>query len=85
MEQTTLPFDLPVALITPDEIYPDAEGLLNLLNENRFYRKSSRIQPRTLGESFSMWANTLPEGGLIAVGIENDSSMGDIALSVRQN
>src|SRR4051794_33081900 len=30
---------------------------------------------------FLLWANTLPEGGLIAVGIENDSSMGDRALS----
>src|SRR5690242_12026743 len=76
MEQISLPFDVPLALITPDEIYQNAEGLLNLLNENRFFdRKSSRIHPRTLGESFSMWANTVPEGGLIAVGIENDRSI----------
>ena len=77
MEQIGLPFDVPVALITPDEIYNSAEGLLGLVNENRFFdRKSCRIHPRALGESFSMWSNTVPDGGLIAVGIENDKSIG---------
>src|SRR6185312_15726576 len=77
MEQLNLSFEIPLALIAPDEIYQNAEALLQLLEENRhFDRKSARIQPRTLAESFSMWANIVPDGGLIAVGIEKDGSIG---------
>lgn len=72
MEQLSFRFDIPLALISPDEIYQNAEAFLKLLKEDRrFERKSPRTSPRTLGEYFSMWANTVPDGGLIAVGIED--------------
>ncbi len=71
--QLTLRFDIPLALVSPDEIYNDAEIYLKLLKEDRrFERKSAKTSPRSLGEYFSMWANTLPDGGLVAVGIEDD-------------
>ena len=71
-EQLTLRFDIPLALISPDELYQSAEGFVEVLKEDRrFERKSSKVGPRMLGEYFSMWANTAPDGGLIAVGIED--------------
>jgi ATP-dependent DNA helicase RecG len=72
MEQLSLLFEMPLALVSPDEIYHNAEAFLNLIKEDRrFERKSPRTSPRSLGEYFSMWANTLPDGGLVAVGIED--------------
>lgn len=72
MEQLSLRFDIPLALVSPDELYQNAETFLDLLKEDRrFERKSPRTSPRSLGEYFSMWANTVPDGGLIAVGIED--------------
>lgn len=72
MEQLNLTFDIPLALVSPDELYQNAEQFIELLKEDRrFERKSPRTNPRSLGEYFSMWANTVPDGGLIAVGIED--------------
>ncbi len=63
-------------LLTPDEIYKSADStLLQLMNEDRrIERKPSKIHSKELGEYFSMWANTAPEGGLLILGIENDGS-----------
>jgi ATP-dependent DNA helicase RecG len=75
-EQLTLRFDIPLALVSPDELYQNAEAYLALLREDRrFERKSSKTSPRSLGEYFSMWANTVPDGGLIAVGIEDGGAI----------
>ena len=77
MDQLNLRFDIPLALITPDEIYQNAEAFIELLKEDRrFERKSPKTSPRSLGEYFSMWANTLPDGGLIALGIEDNGTAG---------
>ena len=74
--QLSLRFDIPLALISPDEIYQNAEAYIELLKEDRrFERKSPKTSPRSLGEYFSMWANTLPDGGLIAVGIEDKGNI----------
>src|ERR1039457_4434858 len=76
MEQLSLLFEMPLALVSPDEIYQNAEAFLELIKEDRrFERKSPKTSPRSLGEYFSMWANTLPDGGLIAVGIEDSGIM----------
>ena len=73
MERLNLRFDVPLALISPDELYQNAELFLTLLREDRrFERKSPLTSTRSLGEYFSMWANTVPDGGLIAIGIENN-------------
>lgn len=71
-EQLSFRFDVPLALISPGELYNGAEAYLELLKEDRrFERKSAKTSTRSLGEYFSMWANTLPDGGLVAVGIED--------------
>jgi ATP-dependent DNA helicase RecG len=76
MSQLSIRFDIPLALVSPDEIYQNAEVLIESLKEDRrFERKSPKTSPRSLGEYFSMWANTLPDGGLIAVGIEDHGSL----------
>jgi ATP-dependent DNA helicase RecG len=70
--QLSLRFDIPLALVSPDEIYQNAEAYIELLKEDRrFERKSPKTSPRMLGEYCCMWANSLPDGGLIAVGIED--------------
>jgi ATP-dependent DNA helicase RecG len=63
-------------LLTPDEIFQKVDQtLLSQLNEDRrLERKTAKTHPRVLGEYFSMWANTTPEGGLLALGVENDGS-----------
>ena len=70
MEQLNLSFDEPLALLSPDEIYQNAShSLLALLKEDRrLERKTAGVHGRALGEYFSMWANTVPEGGLIVLG-----------------
>ena len=75
-DQLSFKFEIPLALISPTELYQNAEAYLELLKEDRrFERKSARTSPRSLGEYFSMWANTLPDGGLIAVGIEDKGAI----------
>ena len=79
MAQLSFSFETPSALLAPDEIFDlsDNEELLRRLEESRYWeRKPPGIHPKSLGEYFSMWANTAPTGGLLAVGIEDD---GDIS------
>jgi ATP-dependent DNA helicase RecG len=74
--QLNLNFSKHLALLSPDEIYGAAESaLLSTLKEDRrIERKPPGIQIPYLATYFSMWANTPPEGGLIAVGVEDDGS-----------
>ena len=85
MKQLKLSFDGPILpLLTPDEIYTHAgQSLLQQLHEDRRIEyKSARVGRRDLGEYFSIWANTRPAGGLLAVGIEKDGTVtGCIGLS----
>jgi ATP-dependent DNA helicase RecG len=87
VKQLELPFNGPIlALLTPDEIFANAaQSLLQQLHEDRRIEyKSSRVDRRDLGEYFSMWANTRPAGGLLAVGIEKDGTVsGCIGLSTQ--
>ena len=75
--QVDLEFDIKPTLeqlMSPDEIFERAdEPLLRKLSEDRrIERKSSRISGVSLGEYLCMWANTPPDGGLIACGISDD-------------
>lgn len=60
----------PLFLLSVDEIYDRAnEELLTLLAEDkRIERKPCGFSGEGLGEYFSMWANTAPDGGLIVLG-----------------
>jgi ATP-dependent DNA helicase RecG len=83
MSQSFLPFDSPLFL-SPDDIYErvDENTLPQFAEDRRLERKPASIHPRELSAYFSMWANTVPDGGLIVVGISNEgvitgvSSMG---------
>lgn len=68
----------PLALMSVDEIYQNADsGLLARLGEDRrVERKPAGIHCDALGEYFSMWANTAPEGGIIVLGVEDNGVYG---------
>ncbi len=72
-KQLSIEFEVAPQVLTPEDIYVNADvGLLkNLFEDKRFERKRAKYSPQELGDYFSMWANT-PEGGLIALGIEDD-------------
>ena len=76
-DQLNLPFERPAVLLSPDEIYERLdEKLVNELREDRRLEfKSVRIAPRALGEYFSMWANSSPEGGILIIGTEDDGTI----------
>ena len=86
--QLPLNFSGPLALLTVDEIYEQAsvEFLQKLGDEDRrVERKPSTIHTEHLGEYFSMWANTAPDGGIIVVGMNDDRSVsGCRDLTVKQ-
>jgi ATP-dependent DNA helicase RecG len=77
--QLSFSFDTPSSLLTPDEIFQlsGAELLrrLKIKEDRRIERKAAGVQPRLLGEYFSMWANTSPCGGLVIVGMEDDGTL----------
>jgi ATP-dependent DNA helicase RecG len=70
-------FEGPLALLTVEEIYERAsiELFQKLKEDRRIERKPSGVHSNFLGEYFSMWANTAPDGGIIAVGMENDGTL----------
>lgn len=72
--QLNIPFPRHYALLSPSEIYEavDEKLLTKFAEDRRLERKSSQIHGKDLGEYFSMWANTVPDGGLIVVGMGND-------------
>lgn len=74
MAQLSITFPKHYALLSPDEIYDLADQtLLTLLHEDRrLERKPAGVHGKELGEYVSMWANTVPEGGIIVIGMEND-------------
>jgi len=80
-QQLLFDFDKPIernpSVLTVEEIYSLAdESLLTRLEEDsRFERKPEGMHAQHLSEWICMWANTSPEGGLIAVGIADDGSL----------
>jgi ATP-dependent DNA helicase RecG len=75
--QLSLNFDPSVlALLTPDEIWESAATLVPHMKEDRrIERKPPRYDAKALGDYFSMWANTSPDGGLIVVGMGDGGEM----------
>lgn len=74
--QLSFNFDGPLALLSVDEIYERAsvEMFRALREDRRIERKSAAIHAEALGEYYSMWANTAPDGGIIVIGINDDES-----------
>jgi ATP-dependent DNA helicase RecG len=88
-----LAFEFPTVkdtrLLTVSEIFETAtQSLLERLAEDkedrRIERKPARTHAQPLGEYFSMYANTSPEGGIIVLGQENDGTLSG-CLKVSQN
>jgi ATP-dependent DNA helicase RecG len=87
MNQLEIAFPKHSALLSPDEIYDaaDQDLLSRLAEDRRLERKPPGMHGKELGEYFSMWANTVPDGGLIVVGMENGGQFsGCHQLSVKQ-
>jgi len=64
----------PRDLMSPEELFEQAnEAMLrSLFEDRRFEAKPNSYSPKAIGEYISMWANTSPSGGLLAIGIRND-------------
>lgn len=62
-----------LSLLTPNEIFERLDETIfgQLKEDRRVERKSASVTPRVLGDYFSMWANTCPDGGLIFIGVED--------------
>ncbi len=74
-----LTFDFPdplLPLLTVNEIFEHADhSLLERLKEDRrLERKPVGYHAKALGDYFSMFANTKPDGGIIVIGQENDGA-----------
>jgi ATP-dependent DNA helicase RecG len=71
LDQLSLSFPKDSAMLSPDEIYEgvDQKMLSALSEDRRIERKVAGINDLSLGTYFSMWANTVPDGGLIVVGM----------------
>ena len=76
--QLSFIFEGPLALLTVEEIYDRASTELfqKLKEDRRIERKPTGIHSQSLGEYFSMWANTAPDGGLVVVGMEDGGAVG---------
>jgi len=81
MSQLSLSFQAVFPLLSPDDIYQNAnQTLLAVLNEDRrIERKPAGTHGRVIGEYHSMWANTSPEGGIVVLGMENDGTFSGCA------
>jgi len=66
-----------IVLLSVQDIYDTANQALfeTLKEDRRVERKAVTIQASQLGDYFSMWANTTPDGGIIVVGQENDGKI----------
>lgn len=64
----------PIRLWSVDELYDgmSEQVAVDAEEDNRIERKSATYRAKELGDYFSMWANTPPEGGIILLGVEND-------------
>jgi ATP-dependent DNA helicase RecG len=63
-----------IALITPDEIFANAnkELLESLSEDRRIERKPAGFHRDQIAEYVNMWANTPPDGGLLVFGMQDN-------------
>jgi ATP-dependent DNA helicase RecG len=73
-----LPFDFEGQphLVLANDLYQNATHsiLVRFKEDRRVERKPAAYPAKALGDYFSMFANTVPEGGLIVLGMENDGA-----------
>jgi ATP-dependent DNA helicase RecG len=68
------PSERDVRLFSVSEIFDSVSKSLleDLKEDSRVERKSVGIHAQQLGDCFSMWANTKPDGGIIVIGQDNN-------------
>lgn len=73
----TFPEPRPTLLLSADELYDgmSSEMAVDAKEDHRIERKLPSYNARALGDYFSMWANTSPEGGVILIGVDNDGGI----------
>jgi ATP-dependent DNA helicase RecG len=74
------------SLVKPDHVYQsdDWRFVTSLIEDTHFERKSARIQSQELAEYLSAFGNgPAVEGGVVAIGIENDGRVSTTRLSTR--
>jgi hypothetical protein len=83
--QLPLLFEGPLALLTVEEIYDrvSVDLLQRLKEDRRIERKPAGMHSQSLGEYFSMWANTAPDGGIVVIGMEDGGAVG-VCLNLSQ-
>ena len=69
--------ETPAILLSEDELYnlADFDLIQNIKEDRRIERKVVGIHADNLGDYFCMWTNTSPNGGLIAIGIEDKGEL----------
>jgi ATP-dependent DNA helicase RecG len=79
----TFPDPKPTLLLSVDELYDKMtdEVAVEALEDHRIERKLSLIGAKLLGDYFSMWANTSPDGGIILIGVEDNGKIVGCATS----
>jgi ATP-dependent DNA helicase RecG len=67
----------PTLVLNEDEIFDlaDADLLRKIQEDKRIERKPAGIHAKALADYFVMWSNTPSNGGLVAVGIEDDGTL----------
>ncbi|RXF67554.1 ATP-binding protein [Hansschlegelia zhihuaiae] len=72
-----------IRLLTADEIYEKIASLsiVDVKEDRRVERKPAGISARSLGEYFSIFANTSPDGGVLLIGVEDDGLISGCAKS----
>src|SRR5713101_7452814 len=73
MEQLSISFPKHLSVLSPDEIFADVNELMlsRLSEDRRLERKPAGVHSNELGDYISMWANTVPEGGIIVIGMHD--------------
>jgi ATP-dependent DNA helicase RecG len=66
-----------VKMMTVDEIFSSLKTIpiVDLKEDRRIERKVAAVTPSALGDYFSIFANTPPDGGIILIGVENDGTV----------
>jgi ATP-dependent DNA helicase RecG len=73
----TFPVVRPWRMLSVDELYDSmsTDAAADVGEDHRIERKSASYSAKSLGDYFSMWANTPPFGGIILIGVENDGQI----------
>jgi ATP-dependent DNA helicase RecG len=69
------PAKIPQQLLSVEQLFElvDEECLRKWFEDSRFEKKSALAPVEMIGDYIAMWSNTSPDGGLIVVGIANDT------------